>query len=183
MINYSLLAIALALSLDAFGVAISIGINNRVVIENKIAFILSFGFFQFFLSFTGAYIGFLFNTYVIAIPKIIGGVVIAAVGVMMIKEGMEKKDKRLFLRRRMYFILGISVSIDAAVVGFTVLYRIVSIVLLLRSTLFIGVITLIMSTIAFLIAKYLKEIDVVGKYADYIGGVILIIFGFKMMFF
>jgi putative Mn2+ efflux pump MntP len=183
MTIYSILVIALALSLDAFGVAISIGLNNRVGTRNKMAFILSFGFFQFFLSFIGAYSGFLFNIYVIAIPKIIGGVVISIVGVMMIKEGMEKKDEKLLLRKRMYFILGISVSIDAAVVGFTALNRIGSIAPLLRSTLFIGVITLIMSTIAFIISKYLKEIDLVGKYADYIGGVILIIFGLKMMFF
>jgi putative Mn2+ efflux pump MntP len=82
----------------------------------------------------------------------------------------------------MYLILGVSVSIDAMVVGFTVLNNITK-VMLLKDTLFIGAVTLAMVTIAFLISKYLKKIEVVGKYADYIGGIILIIFGLKMMFF
>lgn len=183
MTIYFLLIIALALALDAFGVALSIGLNNRVKFRNKIYFIISFGFFQFFLSLIGAYSGFLFNTYIIAVPKIIGGMIIAAVGVMMIREGMEEKDEKFILQTKMYFILGISVSIDAAVVGFTALNRINSSWLLFQCTLFIGVITLIMTTLAFLISKYLKKIDVVGKYADYIGGITLIIFGLKMMFF
>ena len=86
------------------------------------------------------------------------------------------------LKPKMYFILGVSVSIDAMVVGFTVLNNITK-VILFKDTLFIGGITLIMSTLAFIISRYLKKIEVVGRYADYIGGIILIIFGLKMMFF
>jgi len=82
----------------------------------------------------------------------------------------------------MYLILGVSVSIDAMVVGFTVLNNITN-VILLKDTLFIGGVTLVMVAIAFIISKYLKKIELIGRYADYIGGVILIIFGLKMMFF
>ncbi|HEY8890458.1 MAG TPA: manganese efflux pump [Clostridium sp.] len=179
---YPLFIIALALSLDAFGVALCIGLNSKTRFKNKVCFIISFAFFQFLLSYIGAYVGFLFNTYVASMPTIIGGVIISIVGVVMIKEGFENKGKCPLLKPKMYFILGISVSIDAMVVGFTVLNSITK-VILLKDTLFIGVVTLVMVTMAFIISKYLKKIEVISKYADYIGGIILIFFGLKMMFF
>ena len=179
---YPLVIISLALSLDAFGVALCIGLNNQIKFVNKIGFTISFGFFQFLLSYIGAYAGLLFNRYVASMPTIIGGIIISLVGVVMIKEGLENQGKCPLLKSKMYFILGISVSIDAMVVGFTVLNNITK-VILLKDTLFIGAVTLVMVTMAFIISKYLKKIEIVGKYADYIGGIILIIFGLKMMFF
>jgi len=179
---YPLFIIALALSLDAFGVALCIGLNSQTKFSNKVGFIISFAFFQFLFSYIGAYAGFLFNTYVASMPTIIGGIIISLVGVIMIKEGLENKGKCPLLKPKMYFILGISVSIDAMVIGFTVLNDITK-VILLKDTLFIGVVTLVMVIMAFIISKYLKKIEIISKYADYIGGIILIIFGVKMMFF
>ena len=74
-------------------------------------------------------------------PSIIGGMIISLVGVVMIKEGFENEGKCPLLKPKMYFILGISVSIDAMVVGFTVLNNITN-VILFKNTLFIGGITL-----------------------------------------
>ena len=179
---YSLFTIALALSLDAFGVALCIGLNSRTRVSNKVGFIISFGLFQFLFSYIGAYAGLLFNMYVAAMPSIIGGMLISFVGVLMIKEGIENQSKCPILKPKMYFILGISVSIDAMVVGFTV-FNNISVSILLKNTLFIGGITLVMSALAFIISKYLKKIEIIAKYADYIGGIILMIFGLKMMFF
>jgi len=179
---YPLFIIALALSLDAFGVALCIGLNNQTRFKNKVGFTMSFGLFQFLLSYLGAYAGFLFNTYIASMPTIIGGMIISVVGVIMIKEGFDNQGECPLLRPKMYLILGVSVSIDAMVVGFTVLNNITN-VILLKDTLFIGGVTLVMVAIAFIISKYLKKIEVIGRYADYIGGVILIIFGLKMMFF
>jgi putative Mn2+ efflux pump MntP len=179
---YPLFIIALALSLDAFGVALCIGLNEKTRFSNKLGFIFSFAFFQFLFSYIGAYAGFLFNTYVASMPNIIGGMIIAVVGVIMIKEGFENKGKCPLLKPKMYFILGVSVSIDAMVVGFTVLNNTTK-VILFQNTLFIGAVTLVVTAIAFIISTYLKRIEVLGKYADYIGGIVLIIFGLKMMFF
>jgi putative Mn2+ efflux pump MntP len=179
---YPLFIIALALSLDAFGVALCIGLNNQTRTSNKLGFIISFGFFQFLFSYIGAYAGILFDTYVVSMPSIIGGMIIALVGVLMIKEGFENKGKCPLLKPKMYLILGVSVSIDAMVVGFTMFNNATN-VILLKNTLFIGGITLIVSTIAFIISRYLKKIEVVAKYADYIGGIVLIIFGLRMILF
>ncbi|MCM8711154.1 manganese efflux pump [Clostridium sp. SYSU_GA19001] len=180
---YSLFLIALGLSLDAFGTAICIGLNNGVKRNNKLLFALSFGFFQFFFSLVGAYTGFLFNTYIASVPEVIGGTIIAIVGIMMVKEGYENNNECPLIKPSMYFVLGISVSIDAMVVGFTALHNIANILVLLENTIFIGIVTLIMSIAAFLVSRYLKRINMIGKYADYLGGIILIIFGIKMIFF
>ncbi|MBU5592905.1 manganese efflux pump MntP family protein [Clostridium sp. MSJ-4] len=178
----SIFIIALALSLDAFGVALSIGLNCRIKIINKIYFLLSFAFFQFLFAFIGAYSGTIFNKYVTCIPSIVGGAIVAMVGVMMIKNGMEGKEGYLLLNPKMYVILGISVSIDALIVGFTALSAIGNIIILMESSLFIGLVTLILTFIAFIISKFLHRIEFICKYADYIGGIILVILGLKMMF-
>lgn len=180
---YSLFLIGLALSLDAFGVALCVGLNNNVTLRYKSLCSASFSFFQFLFSLVGAYIGFLFNTYIVDVPEIIGGVIIAGVGLLMIKEGMENKEECALIKPGMWIVLGISVSIDALVVGFTALNHINNSIVMLNSTLLIGLITMIMTIIAFIITKHLRKIEIVGKYADYIGGVILVLFGIKMMFF
>jgi putative Mn2+ efflux pump MntP len=180
---YSILLIAIALSLDAFGVALCIGLNQGISRSNKLLFSVSFGFFQFIFSIIGAYAGFLFNTYIASVPKTIGGALITISGIMMLKEGFENKGECPLVRPRMFIILGVSVSIDAMVVGFTALNNITSDLEIIKNTLFIGIVTFILSSLAFYIAKHLKKISLVSKYADYIGGVILIIFGLKMIFF
>lgn len=178
-----LLIIALAVSLDAFGVAIAIGINDKAAVANKLCFALSFGFFQFLCSFVGGVVGKIFTENIASVPSILGGIVIAIVGILMIKEGMDDKADNFILSFKMYFVLGVSVSIDAIVVGFIAFSSISSIATLGLTTLIVGVITIGMSLIAFILAKFLGKINVVGKYGDYIGGTILILFGMKMIFF
>ena len=178
----TIILIGVALAMDASAIALSIGINSSVKRNNKLLFALSFGFFQFLFTFIGALAGMLFEIYITSIPSIIGGVIIAIVGVMMIKEGMEEKDECILLKAKMYFILGISVSIDALVVGFTAFNKMVSISELFGTSIVIGIITLLLSLSAFFISRYAQKVNLISKYADYIGGVILMIFGLKMIF-
>ncbi|MGL5244365.1 MAG: manganese efflux pump MntP family protein, partial [Sarcina sp.] len=149
----SVMLIGLALAMDASAIALSIGINPSVSKRGKMMFVLSFAFFQFLLSFIGAYGGIIFETYIANIPNIIGGMIIAFVGVMMIKEGMEHKEESVLDKPKMYIILGISVSIDALVIGFTALSYTNDINILVWNSLVIGIITLILSSSAFLFSK------------------------------
>ncbi|WP_426349653.1 manganese efflux pump MntP family protein [Alloiococcus sp. CFN-8] len=174
-----------ALAMDAFAVSLSIGLTKGVKLHNKLIFCFSFAFFQFFFALLGGFGGILFSKYVTSIPSIIGGIVLVIVGIAMIKEGFNKKNESniILLQPKMYFILGISVSIDAMVVGFTALSSIGSNLYLMDITLMVGIITFIFCVGANFIARYLKRVDFVKRYADYLGGIILIIFGFKMIFF
>ncbi|WP_251861209.1 manganese efflux pump [Clostridium sp. Marseille-Q2269] len=175
--------IGLALSLDAFGVILCIGINKRVTLRSCLIFVVSFGFFQFFLSFLGGYTGIIFNKYIVPIPKIVGGIIIIIVGIFMISEGFTKKEQNIFLNKSIYFILGVSVSIDALVIGFTSLSCISNLFYLFMGSLFIGLITGTVCSLGVILSKYIKKISIISSYADYIGGVILILFGLKMLFF
>lgn len=182
MHSIDLFLISIALSLDAFGVALCIGLNSSVKKENKIKFAFSFGFFQFAFALIGAYGGVLFSTYIAAIPNIIGGLIICVVGIMMVKEGCENGSVCPLINTKMYFVIGISVSIDAMVIGFTTLNSIHNNYEIFEKTIFIGVTTYIISILAFMISRYLKKIQIMEKYANYIGGIILILFGIKMIF-
>ena len=74
-------------------------------------------------------------------------------------------------------------SIDAMVVGFTALSSLGSSLYLMDITLVVGAITFLFCVGANFLARYLKRVDFIKRYADYLGGIILIIFGFKMIFF
>ena len=178
---YFILSIAFALSLDAFGVALSIGLNKGLGYKKKMLFSISFGFFQFLFALIGALMGIIFNRFITCVPTVAGGMIVAVVGVLMINEGFNKKEENILLHPKMYVVLGVSVSIDAMVVGFTALNSLVFFELMI-DCLIIGIISLIMTSIAFIISKYLKKIRLVSCYAEYIGGIILIIFGLKMIF-
>lgn len=176
--------IGIAMSMDALGVTISLGINPILVKRNKIKFILSFAFFQFLFLFLGGLTGRLFDTYIISMPKVIGGVIISLIGIIMIISAFKKDDKddSLLIKKSMYIILGMSVSIDALVVGFTAFYEIQAIVIFINSIL-VGLITLLLCTTGFFLCRYARRIDFLCKYADILGGVILLILGIEMILF
>lgn len=169
---YFILSISLALSLDAFGVALSIALNRELGYNEKILYSISFGFFQFLFALIGALIGIIFIRFITCVPNVIGGMIIITVGVMMIIEDFNKKEENILLHSKMYIVLGVSVSIDAMVVGFTVLNS-QNLSQLMIDCLIIGIVSLIMTCIAFIISKYLRKIRLVSCYAEYIGGVIL----------
>lgn len=177
-----LLMIALALSFDAFGVAVSLGLNSKINRLNIVAFCFSFAYFQFLFSYLGCYFGMMFTRYFLALPKLIGGGVVLWVGIMMIRDGLEEKKSEFIVNTKMYIILGASVSVDALIIGFTTFNNIKNHGILLFDTLLIGVITLLMTATAFALTKKIKNIPILSSYADYLGGVILIAFGLKMMF-
>lgn len=180
-----IIIVGIALAMDAVGVTISIGVNPKVRRVNKIAFIMSFAIFQFLFFFLGGIGGHLFEKYITTIPNIVGGIAIAIVGIMMIKEGFEKEetDESLLLKKGMIIILGVSVSIDAFVVGFTGFNYISNIIRVIADCSIVGFITFTLCTIAFYLCKYIRKIDFISKYADFFGGITLIIFSIKMIFF
>ncbi|MBE6048347.1 MAG: hypothetical protein E7213_08125 [Clostridium sp.] len=175
--------IGVALAMDAFGVSLSVGVTYGIKRKQKILYILSFAFFQFLMIFIGGALGKYVTTYVIPISNTVGGVAVGIIGLFMIIDGMKNRENSILNRNSMILILGISVSIDAIVVGFTTLNFISSFILLLVDSIFIGLITLLMCTIAFYICRYIRKINFVQKYADFLGGIALLIFSIKMIFF
>ena len=180
-----LIIVGVALAMDAVGVTVSIGVNPKIIRRNKIAFIMSFSIFQFLLFFLGGVGGNLFEKYITTIPNMLGGIAIAIVGMLMIREGFEdnKDDETLLLKKGMVLILGISVSIDAFVVGFTGFNYISNVLMIIGDCSIVGFITLILCTFTFYLCRYIRKIGFISKYASFFGGITLIIFAIKMIFF
>ena len=174
--------IGTALAMDAFGVALGIGLNPILERRHKIKFVLSFSFFQFLFTFIGGSMGHLFDVYIANIPSLAGGIIMGIVGVLMIIDGLEEKENKMLIKNSTCLILGISVSIDALVIGFTTFHKLVNMMMLFSYSLLIGVITAIFTSCAFIMGKYIKKIDFIAKYANFFGGIALIIFGLKMIF-
>ena len=175
--------IAVALALDAFGVALGLGCSQRLKMREKASIILSFGVFQFLFSFIGAVLGNYINSNFFNITGVVSGVIILLLGILLLKEGFEHKeeDERKNFSLWTYVLLGISVSIDALGVGFSVLYKL-NIAEIAWNAVIIGVIASGLTTVSFVVSNYIRNFSIVEKYADYLGGIILIIFGLKMMF-
>ena len=51
------------------------------------------------------------------------------------------------------------------------------------NSILVGLITLLLCTIGFFICRYIRKIDFICKYADILGGLILILLGIEMIIF
>ena len=177
--------ISIAMAMDALGVTISLGVNKRATKNVKVKYILSFAIFQCLFILIGGILGRLFDTYIACIPSLIGGIIIGVIGIIMILEGGKDdgNNESIIEKKYMHIIIGISVSIDALVVGFTAFHHIGDYALLLVDSILVGLITLLICTTGTYLCKYARKINFICKYADLLGGIILIIFGIKMIFF
>lgn len=183
LLIFDVFLISVALALDAFGVALSLGLDKKIK-KNCVFFtIIIFGFFQFYFAFIGGYLGNLFNRYVFKLPSLVGGSIILLVGILMFKEGFNNKDKFNSLHYVLILILGVSVSIDALVIGFSIFNVFTSKLILFKNCIIVGFTTSIFTTISFFISKHIKKLKIIRDYADFLGGIILIFFGIKMIFF
>ncbi|MTI48271.1 MAG: hypothetical protein FH761_10540 [Firmicutes bacterium] len=175
-------AIGVALGLDAFGVGLSLGLDRRITKKLALLFVISFGFFQYFFVFIGGLVGNFFNTYIFAIPNVIGGIIILLVGILMFKEGLSQEEKFPRIHLTLIFILGICVSIDALVVGFSSFNIFYLKEVLFKNSIIVGFITAFLTGCAFIISKHIRKVNFVKEYAEFLGGIILILFGLKMIF-
>lgn len=180
---WNVIIISIALALDASGIAFSIGIDKRLKKLDKLFFVFSFGIFQFLFAFLGGYFGCLFNIYVFKLSSMMGGIIIIFVGIIMLKESLDNNTNLVKLTLLIKILLSISVSIDAFVVGFSTFNSLNSAFILLDYSVTIGLITCFMTSLAFNISAKLSKIKFIKKYADLSSGIILILFGLKMILF
>lgn len=176
-----LIMISIALGSDAFGLALSLGFNQKINRYNALAFVTSFSFFQFLFAYIGGFSGGMFNKYIFTIPSIGGGLIILVLGMLMINEGITDRKNQIKINLPAIIILGICVSIDALLIGFSTLNSIQAHLVLLSNSLTIGFITFGMCITAFTISKFSRKIYFIKNYSSIIGGIILIILGIKMI--
>ena len=161
--------------MDAMTISICYGIKNNKIKDGLIT-ILSFSLFQFFMPILGFYFGNMISNRIINYHSYFSSIILIIIGILLLKEDKinEVNDK---LKYSELFFLSIATSIDALVIGISFSFLQTNIFL---SSIIIGLITFIMCFIGFYLGNLLNI--KAHQYANYIGGITLIIIGINLLF-
>lgn len=175
----SLFFIAVGLSMDAFAVAVCKGLSmKKMNWSNAVIIALYFGFFQAAMPFFGYTLGRQFSSAIVSIDHWIAFILLSLIGINMIRESLNKEEESLdsSIAPAQMLMLAIATSIDALAVGVTFAFLNVSII---PAVIFIGSTTFILSITG------VKVGNVFGclykSKAEFAGGTILILIGFKIL--
>ncbi len=172
--------IALALALDAFAVAIAAG-AYYVKASNHQRFRLSFhfGLFQFIMPILGWFSGIEIVEIIEIFDHWIAMIILSIIGIKMIYEGLNNSEniiKKDVSKGWSLILLSIATSIDAFAVGFSI--GIIKGTIIVPSIM-IGIVASLMTLFGLWIGEKLSF--KFGKRISVIGGLILIIIGFKIL--
>jgi manganese efflux pump family protein len=177
---YTLILIAIGLSMDALAVSISSGLVIPDVNRShglKIGF--SFGLFQAVMPIIGWLAGTTLRSYIENIDHWIAFILLGLVGAKMIYEALTDHASGQPLNPldpKVLLLLSLATSIDAMAIGlsFAILH-----VPLFPAVLIIGVITFLVSGAGVYLGK--RATSFVGKFVEIMGGVILLAIGLKIL--
>ena len=174
-----ILLISVGLAMDAFAVSVCKGLSMKKMNWKKAIIIgLYFGIFQALMPVLGYFLGTTFEQFITNIDHWIAFVLLSAIGGNMIKESFDQESENCNdnVDVKTMVILAIATSIDALAVGITFACLRINIVLPVIS---IGIITFILSVIGVKIGN--KFGDKYENKAEFIGGLILILLGIKIL--
>ena len=176
---FSLFAIAVGLSMDAFAVSVCKGLAmRRLSLKNTVIIGLSFGGFQALMPLLGYFLGSQFQRYITSIDHWIAFALLALIGISMIREALSKEEESIndSVDFRNMLVLAVATSIDALAVGITFAFLDVSIV---PAVSFIGIITFTLSMAGVKVGNLFGM-----RYksrAELAGGIILICIGLEIL--
>ena len=179
---FELLLLSIGLGMDAFAVSVCKGISMKKMDWKKACIVgLYFGGFQALMPVIGYFLGTSFQSIITNIDHWVAFVLLGIIGGKMIQEAFQKdKDEEEYssdVSVKTMLILSVATSIDALAVGIT--FAFLNVNLLLAIT-FIGLITFVLSVVGTKIGNRFGD-KYKGK-AEFIGGSILILIGFKILF-
>ena len=180
----SISAIAVALAMDAFAVAIVAGVNLKDV-RFRQTFRLSwhFGLFQALMPVIGWSAGRSIRASIEQYDHWIAFLLLTMVGVKMIKEAFgreeEKHHQKDPTRGLTLVMLSVATSIDALAVGFSISMLNVSIWL---PAAIIGVVAGMFTIIGLQIGKRIGSAARLSCYAEIVGGIVLLGIGLKILY-
>ena len=178
----TLLFLSVALAMDAFTVSVSNGISIRnIKFSQAILIALFFGLFQAFMPVLGWLLGKSFSNYLAGIDHLIVFAIFGFIGTKMILEALQRRNESSGRREEhiqlsVLFALAVATSIDAFAVGIS--FSLIK-VNILFSIMTIGIITFTLSFIGVYLGRYLGRLF--GRRMELLGGLILIIIGFKIL--
>ena len=173
--------LGIGLAMDACAVSMANGMREPKMKINKIILIaFMFGLFQGLMPLIGYFIGHAILSIIEKFIPWIALLLLGFIGGKMVYEGLKKEkeneEKIVKLTFISLFIQSIATSIDALSVGFTFADYVLSDAIICSSI--IMVVTALISFIAVIIGK--KFGDALGKKAEILGGIILILIGIEI---
>ena len=181
--TFELILTAIALSMDAFAVAVCKGLcTENVEIKHMAITGAWFGGFQGLMPLIGFLLGSAFAKYIEPVDHWIAFVLLGLLGANMIKEAFSKEEEACDVNSasfgfKVMFVMAVATSIDALAVGITfALLPDVNIWVAIGS---IGVITFLLSAVGVKIGSVFGAKN--KKYAELSGGVVLILIGLKIL--
>ena len=176
-----LFLLAVGLSMDAFAVALCKGLCMQRLDKRQATLIATFfGGFQALMPVIGWFLGTQFERYITSIDHWIAFVLLAIIGINMLKEAFSKEEEEVDCTIKQdikdLLLLAIATSIDALAVGITFAFLQVKV---LPAVLLIGCTTFVLSFIGVWAGnrfglKYQKK-------AQMAGGAVLILMGLKIL--
>lgn len=179
-----ILAIAVALAMDAFAVSIATGANLKNV-DSRQMFRLSwhFGLFQALMPIIGWSAGLSIRHYIEHYAHWIAFGLLTFVGVHMIKEavqdGKTEKPIKDYTKGMTLVMLSVATSIDALAVGFGLSMLKISIWI---PALVIGIVAGTFTLIGMRIGERISAAERLSLYAETIGGIVLISIGLNILY-
>ena len=174
--------VGLGLAADAFAVAMCKGVEmKKFILKYAVVIALFFGVFQAVMPLIGWAVASTFEEYITAYDHWIAFGLLLLLGGKMIwdsfkKEEESEEEKALNIGFKTLLLMAIATSIDALAVGVTFAFLQVNVWVAIA---IIGAITFVLSLIGVAIGAKLG--DKFEKKAEFIGGLILILIGVKML--
>ncbi len=173
--------IGVGLSMDAFAVSICKGLSmSRVNYKHVAVIALFFGGFQAFMPFIGWALGSQFAAFITPVDHWIAFILLAFVGGKMLwdafHEDDEDDDRPFVLDLKELLMLAIATSIDALAVGISFAFLQVDIVWAITV---IGLTTFVLSFIGVAVGNAFGSRF--EKPSTILGGIVLILIGFKIL--
>jgi len=178
----SIILVAIGLAMDAFSVAAIAGfVLKTFSIRQAFTVSFSFGFFQFFMPIAGCVVGSTVASLIAGYDHWAAFALLAIVGGKMIREGIRTKTvaetrRSDPIRGFSLLVFSVATSIDALAVGLTFAFTSVEV---LYPAIVIGAVAALFS----LFGVYLgaKSGRFLGKRVEFVGGVILIFIGLRIL--
>ena len=177
---WELIITAVALSMDAFAVAICKGLSVSKVRGSHMAITGAwFGGFQALMPLLGYLLGATFAGYIAEVDHWVAFLLLGLIGFNMLRESFSKDEEESCasdFRVRTLFLLAVATSIDALAVGVTFAFLQVHIGWAL---LIIGVVTALLSALGLYVGRLFGRRF--KHYAERAGGLVLMAIGLKIL--
>lgn len=180
---WELFILAVGLSMDAFAVSVCKGLASKNAdITGMCKCGIWFGGFQALMPLIGFFLGSLFAKYIVAVDHWVAFILLSIIGINMLSEAFSKEeececDKNADFSFKTMLTMAIATSIDALAIGVSL--SLAGNVNIWLSILLIGITTCILSALGVKIGSIFG--DKLEKKAQILGGVILIVLGFKIL--